>query len=230
MGYILIADDDLAIAELIEDSLLDEGYATKIVTSGDAAIQIINEESNLIDLILLDIMLPGKSGYDVCQSIRHKTDVPIVFVSAKSSDQSKILGLNIGADDYITKPFIIAELVARVNAHIRREQRRLNIDTQLIKVGNISIDTENELVYLNDQLVDLSNREFHVLLYLSEHIGKVLTREQIYEHVWQTKFGDLNSVTIHIKNIRAKLDPNNELIRTVWGVGYKLVRGNMSCL
>lgn len=230
MGYILIADDDLAIAELIEDSLLDEGYATKIVSSGDAAIEVINNESDSIDLILLDIMLPGKNGYDVCLDIRHKTDVPIVFVSAKSSDQNKILGLNLGADDYITKPFLIAELIARVNAHIRREKRRLNSDTTLIKVGNISIDTVNEQVYLNEQLVDLSNREFHVLLYLAQNVGKVLTREQIYEHVWQTKFGDFNSVTIHIKNIRAKLDPNNEVIRTVWGVGYKLVRGNISCL
>lgn len=225
MGYILIADDDLAIAELIADSLSDEGYKTQIVTDGEAALLTITQNTDQIDLILLDIMLPYKDGLHICAEVRSIVECPIVFVSAKSSDQNKILGLEIGADDYITKPFIVAELVARVNAHMRREKRRLKQDNDVIVLGDITLDKANGLVKRGDKLIDLSTREFQVFAYLVDNMGKVLSREQIFENVWGNPYGDLNSVTIHIKNIRAKLDPNNELIRTVWGTGYRLIKG-----
>lgn len=230
MGYILIADDDVAIAELIADSLTDEGYATHIVTDGDTVLHQIKNGKNDIDLILLDIMLPKKNGLAICQEIRHLIEVPIVFVSAKSSDTQRILGLDIGADDYITKPFVVAELVARVNAHIRREKRKLKQDSPILTVGPLTIDKSLETVTLSGNRIDLSTREFQLLCYMAEHAGKVLTREEIYANVWGTTFGDLNSVTIHIKNIRAKLDPDNKLIRTIWGSGYKLIGGDSTCL
>ncbi len=226
MGYILIADDDSAIAELIADSLADEGYSTRIVTDGDLALGAIQQDYEQIDLILLDIMMPAKDGLAICLEVRSLIECPIVFVSAKSSDTSKILGLDIGADDYITKPFVVAELVARVNAHMRREKRRLKQDGGIITLGDIVIDKQNGVVRRSGVLIELSTREFQVFSYLVDHMGKVLSREQIFENVWGNTFGDLNSVTIHIKNIRGKLDPDNQLIRTVWGVGYRLVRGD----
>ena len=229
MGYILIADDDVAIGELIADSLTDEGYATRIVTDGSSALQTIKTESEQIDLILLDIMLPHKDGLSVCMEVRALIDCPIVFVSAKSSDENRILGLDIGADDYITKPFIVAELIARVNAHVRREKRKLKQEETLITLGDIVIDKQNGLIRQRGQLVDLSTREFQVFSYLVDHMGKVLSREQIFENVWGNTFGDLNSVTMHIKNIRSKLDPDNQLIRTVWGVGYRLIKEDPRC-
>ncbi|MDF2596040.1 MAG: DNA-binding response regulator [Clostridia bacterium] len=229
MGYILIADDDVAIAELIADSLTDEGYATRIVTDGASALHTIQNNSEQIDLILLDIMLPHKDGLQICREVRSMIECPIVFVSAKSSNQNRIFGLDIGADDYITKPFIVAELVARVNAHLRREKRRLRSDTDLMTLGDLTIDKENATVKRNGVLIELSTREFQVFAYLVDNMGKVLSREQIFENVWGNNFGDLNSVTIHIKNIRRKLDPDNQLIRTVWGIGYRLIKGGVNC-
>lgn len=227
MGYILIADDDIDIAELIADSLNDEGYETRIVTDGEAALKVIEEETDKIQLILLDIMMPGKNGLKVCVEVRSKVHVPIVFVSAKSSHENKILGLDIGADDYITKPFVVAELVARINAHIRREQRKNKKEEGAITIGDIVVDRVNELVKYKGNLVELSNREFQVFSYLLENRGKALSRTEIFENVWGSTYGDLNSVTIHIKNIRSKLDPDNQLIHTVWGYGYKLVKGDI---
>ena len=225
MGYILIADDDAAIAELIADSLADEGYSTQIVTDGLLALETIKNEADQIDLILLDIMMPHKDGLKICMEVRSIIECPIIFVSAKSSDRSRILGLDIGADDYITKPFVVDELVARVNAHLRREKRRMKSADDLILIGDIVIDEANGIVRRSGTLIDLSTREFQVFSYLAHNMGKVLSREQIFENVWGNPYGDLNSVTIHIKNIRSKLDPDNELIRTVWGIGYRLIKG-----
>lgn len=229
MGYILIADDDLAIAELISDTLEDEGYETRIVSNGEKVLEAAHLDPSSIDLLLLDIMMPKLDGLQVCKELRNLLDIPIVFISAKSSNQSLILGLDVGADDYITKPFLVDELVARVNAHIRREKRKKSTQYSLIDLGDVLINKEMETVLWNQNPVELSTREYQVLLYLAENVGKTLSREQIFEAVWQTSFGDLNSVTMHIKNLRSKLDPNNELIRTVWGIGYKLVRRCPSC-
>lgn len=231
MGYILIADDDRDIAQLIADSLEDEGYKTQIVTRGEEVLAKVNLEKQEIELILLDIMMPGKSGLAVCMQIREQVKCPIVFVSAKSSNENKVIGLEIGADDYITKPFMVAELVARVHAHLRRERRMYPGKNDKIELGdNIIIYKENGTVIKNEVYINLSTREFQVLSYLIEHMGQVVSRTQIFESVWGDHYGDMNSVTMHIKSIRDKLDPENRFIKTVWGVGYKLVKEEEKCL
>lgn len=225
MEKILIVDDELAIAELISDSLEDEGFETVIKTDGRSAYEYINEHRNEISLITLDIMMPEISGVDLCKFIRGTVDCPIIFVSAKGKTLDKVLGLEIGADDYISKPFVVDEFVARVKAHLRREQRHSALsDDGVIRVGDIEINTVSLSVTKKGESIALSTREFQLLQYLMENAGKVLTREQIFAHVWDTEFGDIGTVAVNIKSIRDKIDPSNEYIKTVWGVGYKFVK------
>ncbi|MBQ9913432.1 MAG: response regulator transcription factor [Clostridia bacterium] len=225
MEKILIVDDELAIAELISDSLEDEGFETVIKTDGRSAYEYINEHRNEISLITLDIMMPEISGVDLCKFIRGTVDCPIIFVSAKGKTLDKVLGLEIGADDYISKPFVVDEFVARVKAHLRREQRHSALsDDGVIRVGDIEINTVSLSVTKKGESIALSTREFQLLQYLMENAGKVLTREQIFAHVWDTEFGDIGTVAVNIKSIRDKIDPANEYIKTVWGVGYKFVK------
>ena len=225
MKKILIVDDELAIAELISDSLEDEGFETVIKTDGRSAYEYIEENKDDISLITLDIMMPEMSGVDLCKYIRSSVECPILFVSAKGKTFDKVLGLEIGADDYIAKPFVVEEFVARVKAHLRREQRHLMSEIDgIIKVGDIEINTSNFSVMKKGEPVALSTREFQLLQYLMENAGKVLTREQIFSHVWDTEFGDIGTVAVNIKSIRDKIDTENEYIKTVWGVGYKFVK------
>lgn len=224
MGYILIADDDTSIADLISDSLEDEGYTTKVVNNGDSALNLVKTEQGRIDMILLDIMMPGTDGLEVCRRIRQQISCPILFVSARDSQMHRIVGLEIGADDYITKPFSVLELVARVNAHMRREKRhKAANEAETITIGKLTVSSDAFRATLSGESLELSTREFQILLYLARNANRVLSREQILEGVWGNTYGDLNSVTMHIKNLRNKLGPNNEYIVTVWGVGYKLV-------
>ncbi len=225
MKRILIVDDEISIAELISDALEDEGFETVIKTDGRSAYEYINDHKDEISLITLDIMMPEISGVDLCRYVRNSVDCPIIFVSAKGKTFDKVLGLEIGADDYIAKPFIVEEFVARVKAHLRREQRHLSADIGgIIKVGDIEIDTSSLTVSRKGVPVAISTREFQLLQYLMENAGKVLTREQIFAHVWDTEFGDIGTVAVNIKSIRDKIDPDNEYIKTVWGVGYKFVK------
>lgn len=225
MKKILIVDDELAIAELISDSLEDEGFETVIKTDGRTAYEYIEENKDDISLITLDIMMPEMSGVDLCKYVRSSVECPILFVSAKGKTFDKVLGLEIGADDYIAKPFVVEEFVARVKAHLRREQRHLMSEIDgIIKVGDIEINTSNFSVMKKGEPVALSTREFQLLQYLMENAGKVLTREQIFSHVWDTEFGDIGTVAVNIKSIRDKIDTENEYIKTVWGVGYKFVK------
>ena len=225
MSRILIVDDDIAIAELISDALCDEGFETVIRNDGRSAYEYILDEGENIDLITLDIMMPEMSGVDLCRFIRGTVKCPIIFVSAKGNTFDKILGFEIGADDYISKPFVVEEFVARVKAHLRREQRNsVPAENGIIKVGDISINTGSFEVFKKDEPVPFSTREFQLLQYLMENAGKVLTREQIFSHVWDTEFGDMGTVAVNIKSIRDKIDPDNEYIKTVWGVGYKFVK------
>lgn len=224
MGYILIADDDSNIAELIADSLEDEGYCTRVVYDGDEVLKYVENDSGQIELILLDIMMPGTDGHEVCRKIRQLVTCPIIFVSAKDTPMNRIIGLEIGADDYITKPFSVVELVARVNAHIRREKRYKKSDKlETISIGKLTISPDSFCAYLEGEKLDLSTREFQILFLLAKNKNRVLSREQIFEGVWGSTYGDLNSVTVHIKNLRTKLGVQNEYIVTVWGVGYKLI-------
>ncbi|MBQ8028498.1 MAG: response regulator transcription factor [Clostridia bacterium] len=225
MSKILIVDDDIDIAQLLSDSLEDEGFETHIAFDGESALSFIELNKEDISLITLDIMLPGVSGLDVCRKIRNSVDCPIIFISAKGKTIDTVLGLELGGDDYISKPFVVEELVARVKAHLRREQRTTGLsDSEIIKVGDIEINTSSFEVFKGGESVSLSTREFQLLQYLMENAGKVLTREQIFSHVWDTEFGDIGTVAVNIKSIRDKLDRNNDYIKTVWGVGYKFIK------
>lgn len=223
MSKILIVDDDKEIASLIGDSLIDEGFDVLLAYDGDKAIEIVENKEDL-SMIILDIMMPKVDGLYVCKTIREKVNCPILFVSAKSRTLDTLLGLEIGADDYITKPFVVDELVARVKAHLRREKRKLTTNNDIIVIGDIKVHKESYEVYLEEQLVDLSTREFQLLLYLCKNVGKVLSREQIFDAVWGLDFGDIGTVAVNIKSLRNKLDKENKYIKTVWGVGYKLVK------
>ncbi|WKY43269.1 response regulator transcription factor [Eubacteriaceae bacterium ES2] len=222
MANILIADDDPNISSLLADSLQDEGYSTVTVSDGDNALQMA--QSADFDLILLDIMMPGKTGLEVCQKIRDTISCPIIFVTAKGRTLDTVLGLEIGADDYISKPFIVEELIAKVKANLRREQRHTASSAKTIFIGDLQIHSDSLEVSKDGIPVPLTTREFQLLVYLAEHTGKVLTREQLFDAIWGMDYSDIGSVTVTIKNLRDKLDPDNRMIKTVWGVGYKLVR------
>lgn len=222
MEKILIVDDENDIAELISDILEDEGYVTTIKNNGTDGINAIKQEH--YDLILLDIMMPDISGTEVCANIRNITNSPIIFVSAKTSISSKLVGFEIGADDYITKPFINEELVARVKAHLRREKRETIKDRSIIHIGEIKINKESFEVYKNDKLINLSTKEFELLCYLMENAGIVLSKEQIYQSVWKNNYGDIGTIAVNIKSLRNKLDTEEKYIKTIWGIGYKFVK------
>lgn len=223
MSKILIVDDDKEIASLIGDSLYDEGYEILLAYDGEVALEKVSNNLDL-EVIILDIMMPKVDGLEVCRKIREKVNCPIIFVSAKSRTLDTVLGLEIGADDYITKPFIVDELVARVKAHLRREKRKNSIGNNIIKISEIEIHKDSYEVYFNKELIDLSTREFQLFLYLCENAGQVLSREQIFNAVWGSDFGDIGTVAVNIKSLRDKIDKENKYIKTIWGVGYKLVK------
>lgn len=223
MEKILIVDDEEDIAELISDILEDEGYNTIIKNNGTDAINAIKEDD--FSLILLDVMMPDISGTEVCTIIRNYTSCPIIFVTAKTNLSSKLVGFEVGADDYITKPFINEELVARVKAHLRREQRVDKKKKNIIEIGEIKLNKESYEVYKNGDLITLSTREFELLSYLMENAGIVLSKEQIYQSVWKNNYGDIGTVAVNIKSLRNKLDAEEKYIKTIWGMGYKFIRG-----
>lgn len=223
MEKILIVDDEEDIAELISDILEDEGYNTIIKNNGTDAINAIKEDD--FSLILLDVMMPDISGTEVCTIIRNYTSCPIIFVTAKTGLSSKLVGFEVGADDYITKPFINEELVARVKAHLRREQRVDKKKKNIIEIGEIKLNKESYEVYKNGDLITLSTREFELLSYLMENAGIVLSKEQIYQSVWKNNYGDIGTVAVNIKSLRNKLDAEEKYIKTIWGMGYKFIRG-----
>ncbi|MBQ4365799.1 MAG: response regulator transcription factor [Clostridia bacterium] len=224
MSKIIIVDDDTDIARLISDALEDEHLETKVFSNALAALNYILAVPEEIALITLDIMMPELSGMEICRTIRDKVDCPIIFISAKGKTIDKVLGLEMGADDYVAKPFVVEELVARIKAHLRREKRvSAPPEEGVIRVGEIQLRVGSYEVYKNGKLVPFSTREFQLLQYLMENAGKVLTREQIFSHVWDTEFGDIGTVAVNIKSVRDKIDPDNKYIKTVWGVGYKFV-------
>lgn len=224
MSKILLVDDDKDIVELMSDSLIDEGFEVLSVYNGNDAIKAVAENKDLA-LIILDIMMPGVSGLSVCKAIRDSFAGTIIFVTAKSRTLDTLLGLEMGGDDYITKPFVIEELVARVKARIRQDMRHQEEKStdKIISIGNLRINKASFEVIKDGNIVELSTREFQLLSYLADNKGIVLTREQIFDDVWGLDFNDIGTVTVHIKNLRDKLDPSNRYIKTVWGVGYKFV-------
>ena len=220
---ILIADDDPSILMLISDVLTDAGMQVRTVTSGEEALRAIEKEE--FSLIILDIMMKGISGLEVCAAIRDKVNCPILFLSAKDSAHDIIEGLGLGADDYLTKPFVIDELVARIKAHLRRQARlgESPVASDVLRIGEIALDRRQLTVTRGGAPVDLSTREFELLDYLMRNAGQTLSREKIFREVWQTEYGDIGTVAINIKNLRAKIDPDWAYIKPVWGSGYQFV-------
>ena len=221
MKDILIVDDDDAIASLISDALEDEGFHTVILNDGESAVNRIKDAE--YELIILDIMMPKMDGLTLCRKIRDAVSCPILFLTAKSRTLDMLVGLEMGADDYISKPFVVEELVARVKAHIRREHRETEKDNTL-RFDTIMLNKESYEVFKAEKPVELSQREFQLLRYFIENAGQVLSKEQIFNAVWGPDYGDIGTVAVNIKNLRTKIDPDNAYLKTVWGVGYKFVK------
>ncbi|MCW9132025.1 response regulator transcription factor [Bacillus paramycoides] len=223
---ILIADDDIEIAELIEIHLKKEGYQVVKATNGEEAIHVI--QSQVIDLVVLDIMMPKMDGYEVTRQIRAKHHMPIIFLSAKTSDFDKVTGLVLGADDYMTKPFTPIELVARVNAQLRRfltlNQPKVEENISVLEGSSVVIDFEKRTVHVYGEQIELTPKEFDILYLLASHPKKVFSVENIFQQVWADDYYDGGStVTVHIRTLRKKIGEDkrkNKLIKTIWGVGY----------
>lgn len=229
-GTILIVDDEKEIRDLVDIYLKSDGYNTIQACDGLEAIDLIKK--NEVDLIILDVMMPNLNGVETCLKIREMKEMPIIMLSAKSEDIDKILGLNMGADDYLTKPFNPLELVARVKSQLRRFykfSKKVDIsedDKNVIQIDDLVINLETHEVSLIDNLLKLTPTEFDILALLAQSRGKVFSIENIYESVWNQEFMTSdNTVMVHIRKIREKIeqDPRNpRFIKTVWGVGYKI--------
>jgi len=222
---ILIADDEVSIQELIRFNLDQAGFDTEVAGDGLEALEMF--ESYKPDLIVLDLMLPGKDGYDVCKEIRRTSNVPIIMLTAKETELERVLGLELGADDYMTKPFSPLELVARIKAVLRRASGQETQDENEYKVGNIFLQVDTREVTVHGEPVDLTRKEFDLLHIFMQNMGKVLTREVLLQKVWGYEYeGETRTVDVHIRHLRRKLGPEGETrIETIHGVGYKL-RGN----
>ena len=219
---ILVVDDDKHIAELISLYMMKDGYETEEVYDGREAIKVA--ESFQPDLILLDLMLPGMDGYQVCTEIRKNSRVPIIMLTAKGETFDKVLGLELGADDYIVKPFDPKELVARVKAVLRRyESKTAEKDKNLLKFDGLEINLSNYSVAYNGKTLEFPPKEFELLSFLAQNPNRVFTREQLLDRIWGYEYvGDTRTVDVHVKRIREKLNSEDEWgIRTVWSVGYK---------
>lgn len=225
MSRILIIEDEEAIAELEKDYLEVNGYEAVIENRGDTGLIRIMKED--FDLVILDIMLPGMDGFQVCNEIRNVKDIPILMVSAKKEDIDKIRGLGFGADDYITKPFSPSELVARVKAHLTRYERLVGggVKKRIIEIRGLKIDQDARKVFLNDEEKQLTAREYDMLLYFVQNPNKAIPKKELFSAVWGLEsFGDISTVTVHINKLRDKIEfdsSNPQFIETVWGVGYR---------
>ena len=227
---ILIVEDDADISMIEEAYLESAGYRTRIIEDGTLVNAAIQEEQ--FDLILLDLMLPGKSGYEICREIRDKTDIPILMVTARTESVDKIRGLGLGADDYIAKPFDPAELVARVNANLRQYDRIHNTvkeekeEVEEIQIRDVRILTNSWKVYKGDREIKFPNREFEILKFMAMNPNIVFSKEQIFEKIWGYDYmGDSATVMVHINRIREKIEDdskNPKILETVWGAGYRL--------
>ncbi|MRN56879.1 response regulator transcription factor [Paenibacillus monticola] len=222
---ILVVDDDRDILILLRKRLEMEGYEVFTVSEGEEVIRQV--KLNNFALIVLDIVMPSMNGLDICKAIRNLVSAPILLLSAKDREIDKVVGLELGADDYITKPFSIDELTARIKSHLRREMRSVSTpvsNQKIFQFEGININGETYEVSVDGVTVHLSGKEFEILLHLVRNRNLVLSREQIYNAVWGFEDnGDINTVTVYLKNIRKKIDPDHRMIITIWGIGYKFV-------
>ena len=226
MSKILIVEDEEAIADLEKDYLELSGFDVEIENDGTSGLErALNEE---FDMFILDLMLPGTDGFEICKKIREKKNTPILMVSAKKDDIDKIRGLGLGADDYITKPFSPSELVARVKAHLARYERLIGSTAQkndIIEIRGIRIDKTARRVWVNDEEKQFTTKEFDLLTFLAENPNHVFTKDELFSKIWDMEsIGDIATVTVHIKKIREKIEFDTakpQYIETIWGVGYR---------
>lgn len=226
MSKILIVEDEIAIAELEKDYLELSGFEVEVENDGMTGLaRALAEE---FDLFILDLMLPGIDGFEICKQIREKKNTPILMVSAKKDDIDKIRGLGLGADDYVTKPFSPSELVARVKAHLARYNRLIGsnvVENDTIEIRGIKIDKTARRVWINDEEKQFTTKEFDLLTFLAENPNHVYTKEELFREIWDMEsIGDIATVTVHIKKIREKVEMDTskpQYIETIWGVGYR---------
>jgi two-component system, OmpR family, response regulator RegX3 len=226
---ILIADDEPSVRDSVGYALRQEGFDVTLAVDGDDAEQKIGNDVPAFDLLILDIMMPGRSGLDLCRDVRNRSPVPIILLTAKDAEVDKVVGLEVGADDYVTKPFSVRELLGRVRAQLRRrelDRSSVTGETATIEAGAVRIDLARHLVTVRGEPVNLTRSEFQVLRLLAGRPGQVFSRQEIMEELWQSEFrGDVRACDVHISNLRQKIerDPQEpELVLTVRGVGYKL--------
>lgn len=219
---ILVVDDEQRIIDLAKMYIEQEGYRVNSATDGSEALHMILNATPA--LVVLDLMLPGMDGLEVCRRVRAQSEVPIIMLTARSDDIDKIVGLELGADDYLTKPFNPRELVARIKAILRRSDRKQSTEEQPIILGNLSINPSHRSVMVGDKAIDLRMKEFDLLQTLAENPNIVFSREKLLNVVWGYDFaGETRTVDVHIAHLRHKLGKMSPTIETVWGVGYKLV-------
>jgi two-component system response regulator RegX3 len=223
MTKILVVEDEASFSDALSYVLGKEGFEVVVADTGDAAIAAFDKGG--ADLVLLDLMLPGLSGTEVCRQLRSRSTVPIIMLTAKDTEVDKVVGLELGADDYVTKPYSKAELVARIRAVLRRQGDNTESDQGVITAGPVRIDVERHQVNINDDLISLPLKEFELLEFLVRNSGRVLTRAQLIDRVWGSDyFGDTKTLDVHVKRLRAKIekDPANPVyIQTIRGLGYK---------
>ncbi|MEK3734156.1 response regulator transcription factor [Paenibacillus sp. FSL M8-0334] len=222
---ILIIEDEKDISRILADYLIKNNYEAAVAGNGQAGLTILDMLEP--DYIILDIMLPDMDGVDLCRKIREKNNVPIMILSARGSDTDKVLGFGFGADDYMTKPFSITELLARINAYFRRYESVSTVhqDPDILRFGHLEINKKAYIAAVNGAEVSLSAKEFELLYHLASHKNQVFSKSQLLDAVWgYDNYGDENTVTVYIRRLREKLeaDPSNPVyLKTVWGVGYK---------
>lgn len=216
---ILVVDDEKLIVKGIKSVLEQQGYKVYAAYTGNEALSILATEN--IDFIILDLMLPDMDGMMLCRKIRENRDTPILMLTAKDGDYDKILGFELGADDYMTKPFNILELIARIKAITRRSESKAN--NPILSFGDLVINYEERKAYKNNKEIKLTLKEFEVLYLLAKNQGKVFTREEIFNHIWEEEPVDVRTIDVHIKNLRNKIEEDTKkpkYIMTKWGVGY----------
>ena len=216
---ILIADDESRMRKLVSDFLIKEGYEVTEASDGNEALDRFYEDKG-ISLIILDVMMPGVDGFEVCREIRSQSQVPIIMLTAKGDERDELQGFNLGVDEYISKPFSPKILVARVNALLRRSNK-LDVEEKL-EAGGIVLDKTAHTVTIDGKAVELSFKEFELLTYFMENQSVALSREKILNHVWNYDyFGDARTIDTHVKKLRSKIGEKGDYIKTIWGMGYK---------
>lgn len=226
MSRILIIEDEVSIAELEKDYLELSGFEVELEEDGGKGLERALTED--FDLLILDLMLPGMDGFEICKRFREVKNTPIIMISAKKDDIDKIRGLGLGADDYMTKPFSPSEMVARVKAHLARYERLIGSgspENELIEIRGLKIDKTARRVWVNGEERNFTTKEFDLLTFLAQNPNHVFTKEELFSKIWDMEsIGDIATVTVHIKKIREKIEMNTakpQYIETIWGVGYR---------